>query len=202
MEADGNSTSDNDAPTRRNVLKLAGATAVTGIAAYTAAPAEDAAVDDDCMEDIEAAKAYADGKLCTEQFARMRCPYDEEVTYGAANGCEISYLQGEGWDIVSPRDGSFTAVLDRMEEGGDHTTRAVLLLEEDGTVVDDYVAEQDLLPEEARHEDAVLDVTLHEGELVAAEYLEEETAERKQEAADRFDRLSERLGDVDEDEDA
>lgn len=200
---DGDDASDSASTTRRRALKLAGATAATGIAAYTAAPAEDVEPFDDCMEDIQDAQAYAEGKMCTEQIQKLQCPYDEDVTYSAANGCEISYLQDQGWDPVSLDDnapsslddGTYTAVLDRMEAGSDNTTLAVLLLEEAGEVVDDYVVAQDVLPEEARHEDAVLDVTIVDAELVAAEYLEEETAEREEAAEDRFDRLSNRLGD-------
>lgn len=183
--------------TRRSLLQLAGVATMTGLTGGTTGTADGY---DDCMDDIEAAKEYAQGRVCTEQFARMRCPYDEDVTYGAANGCEISYLQEEGWDTVSPQDGNFTAILDRFEVNQADTNLAVLLLEEEGTVVDDYVVEESVLPEPARHEGAVLDVVIEDADLMAVDYLEEETADRKEAAAERFDRLSKRLGDEDEDE--
>lgn len=61
-----------------------------------------------CQEDIEAAQAADDGRACTEQFARMQCPHDAEVTHGAANGCQISELQDRGWTSIPIDDGNDT----------------------------------------------------------------------------------------------
>ncbi len=50
-----------------------------------------------CAEDVRAAREAAEGRTCTEQYQLMRCPDDDSVVYGAANGCEISALQERGW---------------------------------------------------------------------------------------------------------
>ena len=81
----------------------------------------------------------------------------------------------------------FTAVLDRFEDD-----QAVLLLEVDGEVVDELVVSVDALPVEARHQDAVLTVSVDDEVLVDAEYEPVETESRKTSAQDRFDRLSRR----------
>jgi len=82
----------------------------------------------------------------------------------------------------------FTAVLDRFEDD-----QVVLLLEEDGEVVDEFVVAVDDLPEDARHQDAVLTVSVvHSRELVDVQYEPAETESRTTAAQDWFDRLSQR----------
>ncbi|WP_254840157.1 DUF3006 domain-containing protein [Natronomonas marina] len=84
-------------------------------------------------------------------------------------------------------DGTYTAVLDRIEDGV-----ATLLLEEDGEDAHQLDVDPSVLPADARHSDAVLTVEIDDGELVATSYEPEETDERQESAQSRFDRLSER----------
>jgi hypothetical protein len=86
-------------------------------------------------------------------------------------------------------DGEYTAVVDRFEN--DHDL-AVLLLERDGETVDDVAVPRTELPENARHQDAILRVRIEHGEVGQASYESEETAERKERAQARLDRLSQR----------
>lgn len=81
----------------------------------------------------------------------------------------------------------FTGVIDRFEED-----LAVILLEEDGEVVDEIVLDRAKLPDEAAHQDAVLEVTLTEGEVTELSYDPAETDDRTERAQSRFDRLAER----------
>ncbi|MDY6778922.1 MAG: hypothetical protein SVU32_09735 [Candidatus Nanohaloarchaea archaeon] len=60
---------------------------------WTAATAGDSS----CQADIQAAQEKAEGQMCTEQTMKLQCPNNPEVTYQAANGCEISALQERGW---------------------------------------------------------------------------------------------------------
>lgn len=83
------------------------------------------------------------------------------------------------------------AVLDRVVDG----ETAVLLVEEDGEVVDEYTVPADSLPEAERLEGSVFEVVFEEGELREAVLRPEETESRRQAAQERFDRLSKRLGD-------
>jgi len=81
----------------------------------------------------------------------------------------------------------YTGVIDRFEDD-----LAVILLEAEGDVVDELVLDRDDLPEDAAHVDAVLEVTLEDGEVTDLVYNAGETATRKDTAQSRFDRLSER----------
>ncbi|WP_339102830.1 DUF3006 domain-containing protein [Haloterrigena salinisoli] len=108
----------------------------------------------------------------------------------------------------------YTAVLDRIVDG----ETAVLLLEDDGTVVDERVLDVGRLPEDGRHEGAVFDVELADDDgsleadddnsleadddrfeagddLESVSYRPSLERDRRNEAQDRFDRLSERLSD-------
>lgn len=88
-------------------------------------------------------------------------------------------------------DGQYTAVLDRFETTEERDV-AVLLLERDGDLVDDLAVARDDLPEEARHQDAVLAVRVKNDEIVEADYQQAETTARKERAQQQFDRLSDR----------
>lgn len=83
-------------------------------------------------------------------------------------------------------DGSYTAVVDRVEDG-------LATLEVDGET-DRYelVVDSEALPESARHADAIVHVELADGDLVDAEYDELESEERRERGQNRFDRLSKR----------
>ena len=84
-------------------------------------------------------------------------------------------------------DGRYAATVDRIEEG-----LAVVLIEEDGDVIAERTVSVDRLPEDARHDGAVLDVEVQDGQLRGITYDEEQTEERRQRLQDRFDRLAER----------
>lgn len=86
-------------------------------------------------------------------------------------------------------DGTYTAVVDAIEDG-----QARLFLEQDGEDVADTTLDAEQLPEEARHQDAILTVIVAEGEIQEMEYDPEATESRKEAAQDRFDRLSKRPG--------
>ncbi|WP_080505203.1 DUF3006 domain-containing protein [Halorubrum aethiopicum] len=81
----------------------------------------------------------------------------------------------------------YTGVIDRLEDD-----LAVILLEADGEIVDEIVLDHKELPEEAVHPDAVLDITLTDGEVTDLVYDTAETENRKERAQSRFDRLAER----------
>jgi hypothetical protein len=84
-------------------------------------------------------------------------------------------------------DGQYTAVVDRIEDG-----LAAVLVEEEGTDAYELLVEPSELPEEAQNADAVLTVEVQDGDLAEARYEANETAERRETAQNRFDRLSER----------
>lgn len=84
-------------------------------------------------------------------------------------------------------DGSYTAVVDSVEDGF-----ATVFLERDGEEVGDAVLDSTALPEAGRHADAVLDITVADGTLTDATYDPATTERRAERAQSRFDRLSER----------
>lgn len=86
-------------------------------------------------------------------------------------------------------DGTYTATLDRIEDG-----LAVLLVESDGETVDERHLQESELPDAAA-EGAVLEVTFEGGELVDLGYRPEETSSRRTRLREKFDRLSRRLDD-------
>lgn len=88
-------------------------------------------------------------------------------------------------------DGTYVATVDRIEEG-----RAVVLVERDGEVVEEFLIDADRLPADAG-EGAVLKVELRSGELRDLRADAESTEERRRRLRDRFDRLSERPPDGD-----
>lgn len=93
-------------------------------------------------------------------------------------------------------DGTYTATVDRIEEG-----LAVLLVEADGETVDERHLHEEDLPAGAG-EGAVLEVAFDDGDLVDLEYRPAETGDRRERAREKFDRLSRRLGEDDDDGDA
>lgn len=84
-------------------------------------------------------------------------------------------------------DGTYTAVVDRIEDG-----LATLQLEQNDTVIDERTVEETTLPEPARHADAILRVELVDETITSMSYDEATARARKQAAQDRFDRLSSR----------
>ena len=98
-------------------------------------------------------------------------------------------------------DGTYTAVLDRFEDGsskGGPNKKAVLLLESGGEVVAEQAIPTWRLPEAARQQDAVLDLSVKNGFVVSMEYDPEASERRGSEAQARFDRLAKRPGEESE----
>ncbi|MDG5777869.1 DUF3006 family protein [Haloarculaceae archaeon H-GB2-1] len=94
--------------------------------------------------------------------------------------------------MTTPPDGSYTAVVDRIEE-------SLAVLQVEGTEeLYELVVEETVLPADGCRQDAVLQVTLRDGALVEATYLDAETQARSDAAQNRFDRLSTRLSEDDE----
>ena len=90
-------------------------------------------------------------------------------------------------------DGTYTAVVDRIVDG----ETVVIILEEDGTPLEQLEVGIDRLPERARTEGSVLSVSIVEDTVTDVDYRPEETRERRESAAARLDRLSKRLSDSD-----
>ncbi len=86
-------------------------------------------------------------------------------------------------------NGTFTGVVDRIVDG----ETAVLLIEDDSTVIEEFTVSVDRLPEPAQDDGGVLSVTVEDGAFVTAEYRAAETRRRRESTRERLDRLSERL---------
>lgn len=84
-------------------------------------------------------------------------------------------------------DGTYTAVVDRIEDG-----LAALVVEGSETTVGELVVPPEELPEPARQADAVVTIDVIDGDLTAVSYDPEETDRRADRAQSRFDRLSSR----------
>ena len=103
-------------------------------------------------------------------------------------------------DGRKPADGRYTAVLDRFEDTEDDRKLAVLLLESGDEVVAERAIPAWRLPEDARRQDAVLELTLNNGFVTSMDYDAGETERRVESAQSRFDRLAERPEESDEGE--
>lgn len=91
-------------------------------------------------------------------------------------------------------DGEYMAVVDRIEDA-----LATLELSDDDSERYSLVVDVDELPTDARHADAILQVTLVDEEFVDMTYQPADTATRRHTAQNRFDRLSSRAPqDIDE----
>ena len=90
-------------------------------------------------------------------------------------------------------DGSYTAVVDAIEDG-----LATVFFEQDGVEKDNAVLNAETLPDSGQHADAILSVTIEDGTIQTASYEPEQTADRQATAQDRFDSLSERPPSKDE----
>ncbi|WP_224450494.1 DUF3006 domain-containing protein [Haloprofundus salilacus] len=90
---------------------------------------------------------------------------------------------------------TYTLVLDRFEEDD-----AVLLVEQDGDLVDEIVLPKTMLPADGQHQDAIFSVRHMSETVTELQYDPEQTQERKESAQDRFNRLSQRLPSEDVDE--
>jgi hypothetical protein len=84
-------------------------------------------------------------------------------------------------------DGTYTAVVDRIEDG-----LATVFVEQEGEEITGITIKASTLPEIGRHADAVFTVRITDGEIVDWTYEPETTETRQSAAQDRFDRLSSR----------
>lgn len=88
----------------------------------------------------------------------------------------------------------YTAVLDRFEED-----TAVLLVEDDGEVVDELLVDRWELPEQGREQGAVFDLRVCGDSLRVLSHRPDETEARSDAAQSRFDRLAQDLPTADDD---
>jgi hypothetical protein len=89
-------------------------------------------------------------------------------------------------------NGTYTAVIDRIVDG----ETAVVLLETNEEVVEQFDLDVQLVPADGQHEGAVFKITVDD-DRIEMRYQPEAEADRRDAAQDRFDRLSKRLGDED-----
>ena len=91
-------------------------------------------------------------------------------------------------------NGTFTATIDRVVD----QQTAVILIEDDGEVVEQYDVQLDQLPDAVQREGVVLTVELADSEIVSIQHEPDETRQRHQAAQERLDRLSKPLSDKDQ----
>lgn len=84
-------------------------------------------------------------------------------------------------------DGTYTAVVDSIEDG-----LATVFFEQDGEEIGDALLDAGELPEDGRHADAILSVSVADEAALEWEYRAAETERRTEAAQSRFDRLSKR----------
>ena len=84
-------------------------------------------------------------------------------------------------------DGRYTAVVDAVE---DDSVR--VFIEQNGEEIGNIVVDASALPPDCRQADAVLTVAIVDGEFAEVTHDPDGTTARKQDAQDRFDRLSSR----------
>lgn len=88
-------------------------------------------------------------------------------------------------------DGTYTAVVDRVVD----EETAVLLVEDDGDVIEQLDCALGTLPTTGRHEGAVFEITVEEDAVVEWTHCPEQETHRRARLKEKFDRLSERLDD-------
>ncbi len=87
--------------------------------------------------------------------------------------------------------GTYTATVDRIVDG----QTAVVLVEDDKDIIEQFDIPADQLPEEVAGEGSVLTVEIADDVIVELQYDAEATDRRRQTSQDRLDRLSGRLSD-------
>lgn len=87
-------------------------------------------------------------------------------------------------------DGEYTGTIDRIVDG----ETAVVLLEEDDDVIEQFDIPVDRLPADYEA-GSVVSATISNGEIVEVTVRPDETADRRQRIQEKFDRLSKRLDD-------
>ena len=88
-------------------------------------------------------------------------------------------------------NGTYTATVDRIVDG----ETAVILVEDDRDVIEQFDIPADQLPEEAAGEGSVLTVEITDDAIMELQYNAEATDRRRQTSQDRLDSLSSRLSD-------
>lgn len=90
-------------------------------------------------------------------------------------------------DFNCPDEGEYTAVVDAIEDG-----LATVFFEQDGEEIGSTTIDAETLPADARHAYAILTVEITDSEFIKMSYKPDQTETRKQDAQDRFNRLSSR----------
>lgn len=90
-------------------------------------------------------------------------------------------------------EGRYTAVVDRIVDG----EMAVLLLEDDDEVIEQFDVSTERLPAEC-DEGSIVSVVVADDELIEMTLRPEETRKRRERIREKFNRLAKRLGDEDE----
>ena len=98
--------------------------------------------------------------------------------------------------IIELSDGTYTAVVDTIEDG-----LATVFFEQDGVEKGNTVIDAETLPDSGQHADAIISITIEDRRIQTATYKPEQTADRAAKAQDRFDSLSERPPSTDEEND-
>jgi len=88
-------------------------------------------------------------------------------------------------------NGTYTATVDRIVDG----ETAVILVEDDRDVIEQFDIPADQLPEEVTGEGSILTVEIADDTIVELQYDSEATDRRRKTSQDRLDRLSRRLRD-------
>ena len=88
-------------------------------------------------------------------------------------------------------NGTYTATVDRIVDG----ETAVILVEDDRDVIEQFDIPADQLPEEVTGEGSILTVEIADDAIVELQYDSEATDRRRQTSQDRLDSLSRRLRD-------
>ena len=94
--------------------------------------------------------------------------------------------------------GSYTAVVDRIEEDADRRELAVLILEAGEESLEQVVVPLDELPEDGQTADSVLEVVVEDRDIVEMTVRPKEAETRAEEAQSRFDQLARRPPTADE----
>lgn len=119
----------------------------------------------------------------------------ETVRVAAAASDDTADCDGESARAAGLPDGTYTAVLDRVEDD-----LAVLEVSDDAGETHELVVAVADLPTAGRHPNAVFEIGVTAGELRTATYDESWSEARLETAQDRFDGLAERQEDDGEDE--
>lgn len=109
----------------------------------------------------------------------------ETVRVAAAASDDTADCDGESARAAGLPDGTYTAVLDRVEDD-----LAVLEVSDDADDTHELVVGVDELPAAGRHLNAVFEIRITAGELRNATYDESRSETRLEDAQDRFDGLA------------